>query len=345
MSESVNEKILNQPLTEEDIQFNVTLRPIDFTDFVGQEKLKERLEIFISAAKKRQEPLEHMLFCGPPGLGKTTLAYIIAKKMGADLKVTSGPVIEKAGDLAGLLTNLEAGDVLFIDEIHRLNRVVEEYLYPAMEDFMLDIIIDKGPSARSVRLNLAKFTLIGATTRNGLLTAPLRSRFGLNNRLDYYLAEDLTKILLRSARILNVEIEREGAFEIARRSRGTPRVANILLRRVRDFLQVKTRHSTITQAVAHEALSLLDVDEKGLDEMDKRILLTLIEKFSGGPVGINSLSVAVAEEPGTIEEVYEPFLIQQGFLQRTPSGRKATPLAYQHFGLKSPRPAMEQELF
>lgn len=344
----MNEKALNQQLSEEDIQFNVTLRPQDFADFVGQEKLRERLEIFISAARKRGEPLEHMLFCGPPGLGKTTLANLIARQMGANLKTTSGPVIEKAGDLAGLLTNLEEGDILFIDEIHRLNHVVEEYLYPAMEDFSLDIIIDKGPSARSIRLNLAKFTLVGATTRSGLLTAPLRSRFGFNSRLDYYPALDLKQILLRSARILNVEINEEGAFEIARRSRGTPRIANILLRRVRDFVQVKTQHNQITQDLAHEALTLLDVDEKGLDEMDKRILLTLIEKFSGGPVGIQSLSVAVGEEPGTIEEVYEPFLIQQGFLQRTPSGRKASALAYAHFNLKIPaslQPEKQEELF
>jgi len=274
----MNDKVINENLTEEELLFDASLRPQQLTEFVGQDKLKERIEIFVSAAKKRKEPLEHMLFCGPPGLGKTTLAHIIAKQMGANLKVTSGPVIEKAGDLAGLLTNLEEGDVLFIDEIHRLNRVVEEYLYPAMEDFTLDIIIDKGPSARSVRLSLAKFTLMGATTRSGLLTAPLRSRFGMNNRLDYYNANHLKQMLLRSARLLNVEVDSDGAFEIARRSRGTPRVANILLRRVRDFALVRADNQPISRQIAHDALTLLEVDEKGLDEMDKRLLETLIEK-------------------------------------------------------------------
>ena len=331
-------------LTPEEIQFDLSLRPQAIDDFVGQPKLKERIDIFTSAAKQRKEPLEHMLFCGPPGLGKTTLAHIIAKQMGANIRVTSGPVIERAGDLAGLLTNLEEGDILFIDEIHRLNRVVEEYLYPAMEDFTLDIIIDKGPSARSVRLNVAKFTLIGATTRSGLLTAPLRSRFGMNNRLDYYSALELQKMLLRSSRLLNVEIEPEGAYEIARRSRGTPRIANILLRRVRDFAQVRAKAQSISKKIAHDALTLLDVDEKGLDEMDKRLLSTLIEKFSGGPVGISSLSVAIGEEPGTLEEVYEPFLIQQGLLQRTSQGRKATSLAFEHLGLPVPA-SQPTELF
>jgi len=340
----MNDEISSENLTEEEILFDASLRPQQLAEFVGQDKLKERIEIFVSAAKKRKEPLEHMLFCGPPGLGKTTLANIIAKQMGANLKVTSGPVIEKAGDLAGLLTNLEEGDVLFIDEIHRLNRVVEEYLYPAMEDFTLDIIIDKGPSARSVRLSLARFTLVGATTRSGLLTAPLRSRFGMNNRLDYYEAHHLKQMLLRSARLLNVEVDSDGAFEIARRSRGTPRIANILLRRVRDFAQVKADNQPISRQIAHDALTLLDVDEKGLDEMDKRLLKTLIEKFSGGPVGLSSLSVAIGEETGTIEEVYEPFLIQQGLLQRTPAGRKATPLAYEHLGLKVPA-SQQKELF
>lgn len=340
----MTENLLNEKLTEEDLLFDASLRPQNLDDFVGQQKLKERIGIFLSAAKKRKEALEHMLFCGPPGLGKTTLAYIISRQMGANIKVTSGPVIEKAGDLAGLLTNLEEGDILFIDEIHRLNRVVEEYLYPAMEDFTLDIIIDKGPSARSVRLNLAKFTLIGATTRSGLLTAPLRSRFGMNNRLDYYSAHELKKMLLRSARLLNVQIEEEGGMEIARRSRGTPRIANILLRRVRDYSQVKANNQPLSKKIAHEALTLLDVDEKGLDEMDKRLLVTLIEKFSGGPVGISSLSVAVGEEAGTIEEVYEPFLIQQGLLQRTSSGRKATPLAYKHLGFQVPT-SQQKELF
>jgi len=340
----MNDKLINDNLTEEELLFDASLRPQQLTEFVGQDKLKERIEIFVSAAKKRKEPLEHMLFCGPPGLGKTTLAHIIAKQMGANLKVTSGPVIEKAGDLAGLLTNLEEGDVLFIDEIHRLNRVVEEYLYPAMEDFTLDIIIDKGPSARSVRLSLAKFTLMGATTRSGLLTAPLRSRFGMNNRLDYYNANHLKQMLLRSARLLNVEVDSDGAFEIARRSRGTPRVANILLRRVRDFALVRADNQPISRQIAHDALTLLEVDEKGLDEMDKRLLVTLIEKFSGGPVGLSSLSVAIGEEAGTLEEVYEPFLIQQGLLQRTPAGRKATPLAYEHLGLDVPA-SQQKELF
>lgn len=340
----MNEEIYQEHLSEEDLIFDASLRPQKFTEFVGQDKLKERVDIFVSAAIQRKEPLEHMLFSGPPGLGKTTLAHIIARCMGANIKVTSGPVIEKAGDLAGLLTNMEEGDILFIDEIHRLNRVVEEYLYPAMEDFTLDIIIDKGPSARSVQLNLARFTLIGATTRSGLLTAPLRSRFGMNNRLDYYTPTQLKKMLLRSAKILNVEIQDEGAFEIARRSRGTPRIANILLRRVRDYAQVKSEHQVITKEIAHEGLTLLDVDEKGLDEMDKRILLTVIEKFSGGPVGINSLSVAVGEEAGTIEEVYEPFLIQQGMLLRTPGGRKATSLAYDHLGFQVPS-SEQKELF
>ncbi len=332
----MNTNQFEETLTPEEIQFDVSLRPQAIDDFVGQEKLKERIDIFTTAAKKRNEPLEHMLFCGPPGLGKTTLAHIVAKHMGSNIRVTSGPVIDKAGDLAGLLTNLEEGDVLFIDEIHRLNRVVEEYLYPAMEDFSLDIIIDKGPSARSVRLDIAKFTLIGATTRSGLLTAPLRSRFGMNNRLDYYTPMELKKMLLRSALLLNVAILDDGALEIARRSRGTPRIANILLRRVRDFAQVKAGEQPISKEIAHDALAMLDVDEIGLDEMDKRILSTLIEKFSGGPVGINSLSVAIGEESGTIEDVYEPFLIQQGLIQRTPQGRKATPLAYEHLGFQTP---------
>lgn len=340
----MNANNFEETLTPEEIQLDVSLRPQALNDFVGQSKLKERIDIFTSAAKKRGEPLEHMLFCGPPGLGKTTLANIIAKHMGANIRVTSGPVIEKAGDLAGLLTNLEDGDVLFIDEIHRLNRVVEEYLYPAMEDFTLDIIIDKGPSARSVRLNVAKFTLIGATTRSGLLTAPLRSRFGMNNRLDYYSAVELQKMLLRSAGLLNVELLEDGAYEIARRSRGTPRIANILLRRVRDFAQVKAGGDPIGKKIAHDALTLLEVDEKGLDEMDVRILTTLIEKFSGGPVGISSLAVAIGEESGTIEDVYEPFLIQQGLLQRTPQGRKATSLAFEHLGLPVPT-SKQTELF
>ncbi len=327
------EKILVSSL-QEDPQFYISLRPNLMDEFIGQEKLKERLHVFIKAASSRKEPLEHVLLSGPPGLGKTTLSYIIAQEMGANIKVTSGPVIERPGDLAGLLTNLQEGDVLFIDEIHRLNHVVEEYLYPAMEDFMLDIMIDKGPNARSVRLNLKKFTLVGATTRSGLLSSPLRSRFGLTSRLDYYSTEELKEIILRAAKILNAKIQEEGAYEIAQRSRGTPRIANCLLRRVRDYAEVKTKDGLITRAIADSALRMLDVDEKGLDEMDKRIIETIALKFAGGPVGINTLSAALAEETDTIEEVYEPYLIQQGYLKRTPSGRKVTSLAYDHFKIK-----------
>ena len=318
---------------EEDLQLDQSLRPTIFDDFVGQSKIKERLLLFIKAARDRGECLDHCLFAGPPGLGKTTLAHLIVGAMGSSIRVTSGPVIERAGDIAGILTNLEEGDVLFIDEIHRLNRVVEECLYSAMEDFMLDIVLDKGPSARSVRLNLPKFTLVGATTRSGLLTSPLRSRFGLINRLHYYTPDELSKIVMRSARILNVSIDHGGAMEIARRSRGTPRIANGLLRRVRDYAQVKADNH-ISADVADCAMSMLDVDEKGLDETDKMILQTIIHKFDGGPVGIDSLAVAIGEERGTIEEVYEPFLIQQGYLKRTPSGRKATRLAYEHLNIK-----------
>ena len=320
---------------EEDSQLDQSLRPVVFDDFVGQDRIKERLSLFIRAAKDRGECLDHCLFSGPPGLGKTTLAHIIAGTMEGAIHVTSGPVIERPGDLAGILTNLEQGDVLFIDEIHRLNHIVEEYLYSAMEDFMLDIVLDKGPSARSIRLNLPQFTLIGATTRSGLLTSPLRSRFGLINRLNYYEVEQLHTIVTRSARILNVEIDHDGAWEIARRSRGTPRIANGLLKRVRDYAQVKA-DNRITAKVADATMDMLDVDEKGLDEMDKVILRAIIEKFEGGPVGVNSLSVAVGEEADTIEEVYEPFLIQQGYIQRTPSGRKVTRLAYEHLSFNLP---------
>jgi len=326
---------LAEEFLEEDSQLDQSLRPVVFDDFVGQDKIKERLFLFITAAKDRGECLDHCLFAGPPGLGKTTLAHIIAGIMEGSIHVTSGPVIERPGDLAGILTNLEQGDVLFIDEIHRLNHIVEEYLYSAMEDFMLDIILDKGPSARSIRLNLPQFTLIGATTRSGLLTSPLRSRFGLINRLNYYEIGQLQTIVTRSARILNVGIDHEGAWEIARRSRGTPRIANGLLKRVRDYAQVKA-DNRITAEVADAAMDMLDVDEKGLDEMDKVILYAIIEKFDGGPVGVSSLSVAVGEEADTIEEVYEPFLIQQGYIQRTPSGRKVTRLAYEHLGLDLP---------
>jgi Holliday junction DNA helicase RuvB len=320
---------LNKP----DVALEMTLRPSLFSDFTGQPKVKERLEISVAAARQRGEALDHILLSGPPGLGKTTIANILAKAMGANVKATSGPTIEKAADLAGLLTNLEEGDVLFIDEIHRLQKTIEEYLYPAMEDFKLDIIIDQGPNARSVRLNLPRFTLIGATTRSGLLTAPLLTRFGMRERLDYYCVADLEKIAIRSANLLNVEIDPAGAHEIARRSRGTPRIVNNLLRRVRDYAQVR-HDGRITKEVADKALAMLEIDENGLDEMDKRILEAVIVKFGGGPVGVNSLAVAVGEEPDTIEEVYEPYLIMEGYLNRTSQGRVATELSYKKLGLK-----------
>jgi Holliday junction DNA helicase RuvB len=325
--------MISDVLTKPDAALEMTLRPSLFSDFTGQAKVKERLEITVAAAKKRQEAIDHVLLSGPPGLGKTTLANILARAMGSNLKSTSGPTIEKAGDLAGLLTNLEAGDVLFIDEIHRLQKTIEEYLYPAMEDFKLDIIIDQGPNARSVRLNLPRFTLIGATTRSGLLTAPLLTRFPIRERLDYYQADELQQIVARSARLLNVETEEQGAREIARRSRGTPRIANNLLRRVRDYAQVR-HEGRITADVADKALAMLEIDENGLDEMDKRILETMIVKFGGGPVGLSSLAVAVGEEPDTLEEVYEPYLIMEGFLNRTSQGRVATELSYKKLGLK-----------
>lgn len=325
---------LNQP----DAALEVTLRPSLFAEFVGQAKVKERLQIAVEAARQRGEALDHLLLSGPPGLGKTTLAHIIARAMGANLKATSGPTIEKAGDLAGLLTNLEEGDVLFIDEIHRLQKTIEEYLYPAMEDFKLDIIIDQGPNARSVRLNLPRFTLVGATTRSGLLTSPLLTRFPLRERLDYYQPEDLAQIVRRSARLLAVEIEEAAALDIARRSRGTPRIANNLLRRVRDYAQVRG-DGRITQSIADQALAMLEIDRAGLDEMDKRILEAVIVKFGGGPVGLHSLAVAVGEEPDTIEEVYEPYLIMEGYLRRTPQGRVANELAYRTLGLSRPADA------
>ncbi len=328
------DRIISDVLTKPDAALEMTLRPSLFSDFTGQAKVKERIEIAVQAAKQRGESLDHILLSGPPGLGKTTLANIIAKAMGANVKSTSGPTIEKAGDLAGLLTNLEEGDVLFIDEIHRLQKTIEEYLYPAMEDFKLDIIIDQGPNARSVRLNLPRFTLIGATTRSGLLTAPLLTRFPVRERVDYYSAGQLQHIISRSARLLNIEVDPHGAMEIARRSRGTPRIANNLLRRVRDYAQVKS-DGRITAAVADLALAMLEIDQNGLDEMDKRILETIIVKFAGGPVGVNSLAVAVGEEPDTIEEVYEPYLIMEGYLNRTPQGRIATDLSYQKLGLKA----------
>ncbi|MCX7818171.1 MAG: Holliday junction branch migration DNA helicase RuvB [Kiritimatiellae bacterium] len=324
-------RALNRP----DREFDLKLRPSRFADFVGQARVRERLELMVEAARGRGDVLDHVLLCGPPGLGKTTLAYILGEAMGVNVRASSGPVIDKPGDLAGLLTNLERGDILFIDEIHRMQKAVEEYLYSAMEDFVIDIMIDQGPHARSVRLNLQKFTLVGATTRSGLLTAPLRTRFGMTARLDYYTAEDLARILERSARILNVDIEPEGALEIARRSRGTPRIANNLLRWVRDYAQVKAGNR-ITRDVAAAALAMLNVDERGLDEMDKRILETVIHKFGGGPVGINTLAVSVGDEPGTIEEVYEPYLILEGYLQRTPQGRIATERAYEAIGAVPP---------
>ncbi|HMJ90058.1 MAG TPA: Holliday junction branch migration DNA helicase RuvB [Candidatus Acidoferrum sp.] len=327
------DRIISDVLTKPDAALEMTLRPSLFSDFTGQPKVKERLEIAVEAAQRRKEPLDHVLLNGPPGLGKTTLANIIAKAMGTSLKSTSGPTIEKAGDLAGLLTNLEEGDVLFIDEIHRLQKTIEEYLYPAMEDFKLDIIIDQGPNARSVRLNLPRFTLIGATTRSGLLTAPLLTRFPIRERLDYYDAEQLRKIVIRSAHLLNIDIDEHGATQIARRSRGTPRIVNNLLRRVRDYAQVRG-DGRITADIADRALVMLEIDENGLDEMDKRILEAVIVKFSGGPVGVNSLAVAVGEEPDTIEEVYEPYLIMEGFLKRTAQGRVATELSYRKLGLK-----------
>lgn len=328
---------------EEDFEFECSLRPTRFEEFIGQSRLKENMRIFIQAAKERKESLDHVLFYGPPGLGKTTMAHIIARELEVNIHTTSGPVLERPGDLAGILTNLREFDVLFIDEIHRLNHVVEEYLYPAMEDFSLDIMIDKGPSARSVQLNLQKFTLIGATTRAGLITSPMRARFGVTNRLGFYIPDELFQIVRRSAQILGVEIEDEGAKEIAKRARGTPRIANRLLRRTRDVAQIKA-DGIITEGVAKDALGMLEVDERGLDEMDKRILRTIIEKFDGGPVGLNTIAVAVGEESDTIEEVYEPFLIQEGFIKRTPRGREATELTYKHFNL-SPSKGKQEQLF
>ncbi|MFL2876424.1 MAG: Holliday junction branch migration DNA helicase RuvB [Pontiellaceae bacterium] len=326
---------MNSEIITPDIEFEQKLRPSRFSDFTGQDKIRERLELFVQAAKERNDVLDHVLLCGPPGLGKTTLSYILADAMDSNIKCTSGPVIDKPSDLAGILTGLERGDVLFIDEIHRMQRSVEEYLYSAMEDFVIDIVIDQGPNARSVRLNVPPFTLIGATTRSGMLSAPMRSRFGLTNRLDYYDASTLATILQRSALILNVKLEEDGAIEIARRSRGTPRIANQLLRRARDYAQVKA-DNIITADLADQALNLLDIDGDGLEEMDKRLLTTLIEKFNGGPVGINSLSVSIGEEAETLEEVYEPYLIQEGFLKRTSQGRVATEHAYNKFGLTPP---------
>ena len=317
----------------EDLQEESRLRPLTFDEFVGQAAVREQLSIFLAAAKQRGEALDHVLFHGPPGLGKTTLAAILAHELGVEITHTSGPVIERPGDLAGLLTNLGPRGILFIDEIHRLSPVVEEYLYPALEDFTLDILLDRGPSARSLKINLERFTLVGATTRSGLLSSPLRGRFGVTLRLDYYAAADLARIVERSARILRVEIAPEAAVEIARRSRGTPRIANRLLRRVRDFALIKA-DGVVTLVVTREALRLLEVDERGLDEMDRRLLDALITKYQGGPVGLGTLAVVVGEEAATLEDVYEPFLIQEGFIKRTTRGREATPLAYRHLGIE-----------
>ncbi|UCD84630.1 MAG: Holliday junction branch migration DNA helicase RuvB [Deltaproteobacteria bacterium] len=321
---------LSPEIIEDDKKYDATLRPQVIDEYVGQTKVKENLSIFIEAARRRGEPLDHVLFYGPPGLGKTTLAYIIANELRVNIKATSGPALEHSGDLAALLTNLEERDVFFIDEIHRLNRVVEESLYPAMEDYELDIIIGQGPNARSMKYKLPRFTLVGATTRAGLLTSPLRDRFGVIFRLDYYSPEELREIISRSARILDIEVQGGGDLEIANRARGTPRVANRLLRRVRDYAEVKGE-GIITKEVSEQALKMLDVDSRGFDIMDQKILLTIIEKFDGGPVGLDTLSAAIGEEKETIEDVYEPFLIQGGFLDRTPRGRVATRLAYEHF--------------
>lgn len=328
----------------EEKKFDRALRPEMLGDFAGQQKIVDNLDVFIQAAKLREEALDHVLLHGPPGLGKTTLSHIISNELGTNMKLTSGPVLEKPGDLAGLLTNLDEGDVLFIDEIHRLNTVVEEYLYSAMEDFRIDIMIDSGPNARSVQLSLNPFTLVGATTRMGLLTAPMRARFGITCHLDYYDIETLNNIILRSAEILEIEITDEGSFEIARRSRGTPRIANALLRRVRDFAQIKG-DGIINKTISQYALKALNVDESGLDQMDNKILDVIINKFKGGPVGITTIGTAIGEEAGTIEEVHEPFLIMEGYIQRTPRGREATHKAYKHLGLDFKNPDKQTRLF
>lgn len=328
------DKMTSNAMLKGEELYELTLRPKKLDDFIGQSKIKENLKVFIEAAKQRQEPIEHILLFGPPGLGKTTLAHIIAKEMETNIYPTAGPILERPFDLAGILSNLNKGDILFIDEVHRLNKTVEEYMYPALENFCLDVMQDKGLGAKTLRLNLNQFTLIGATTRSGLLTSPLRSRFGINFRLDYYPAEDLFHIITRSANILNVEITDDAAHEIATRARGTPRIANRLLRRVRDYAQVKGKGS-IDQEICEYALVQLDVDNRGLDEMDKKIILTIIEKFRGGPVGIGSIAVAVGEDAQTIEEVFEPFLIMEGFIKRTSRGREATSTAYEYFKIKN----------
>jgi holliday junction DNA helicase RuvB len=338
----MTDRMTDPEAMSDESNFDITLRPKKLDDFIGQKKLKEILSITIQAAKMRDEAIDHVLFYGPPGLGKTTLSYIIANELGVELKTSSGPAIDKPGDLAGILTNLNPQDVFFIDEIHRLNHVVEEYLYPAIEDFKLEIVIDQGPSARSLNLSLDPFTMVGATTRAGLITAPLRSRFGLVLHLDYYSSEEIFQIVKRSASLLGVKIEEDGAMELARRSRGTPRIANRLLRRVRDYAQIKG-NGDITREITLRALEMLEVDEMGLDEMDKKLITTIIDFYNGGPVGLKTISMAIGEDPGTIEEVYEPYLVQKGFIKRTPKGREVTHRAYDHFGKKIGKNNSSQE--